>query len=172
MIDTLREIAPVEVVVVPGNHDYERMFYIGDAIYSWYNNCKEVIVNNGPSPRKYIVYGKNVIGYTHGNEEKIADLPLIMANEMAEQWANIAYTEWHLGHNHKRKEMNWTGVDERFGTILRILPSLSGTDAWHHKKGYIGNTRAAQSYMYSKEFGYRGHFQVSVEELDINFKAK
>ena len=54
VIDKLRLVAPVDVIVVPGNHDYERMFYIGDVLYSWYHNCDEVTVNNEPSPRKYI----------------------------------------------------------------------------------------------------------------------
>jgi len=172
MIDTLRELAPVEVVVVPGNHDYERMFYIGDAIYAWYNNCKEVIVNNDPSPRKYVTYGKTMIGFTHGSAEKVDNLPLIMATEKSKEWSNVIHTEWHIGHVHKSKHVKWLDVDERFGTVIRVLPSLSGTDAWHHEHGYVGNTRSAQSYIYSKESGYRGHFQVSVSELDINYSVK
>ena len=58
-------------------------------------------------------------------------------------------------------------IDERFGTIIRILPSLSGTDAWHHEKGFVGNTRAAQAYAWGKETGYKGHFQVNMNELKI-----
>ena len=166
VIDRLRQVAPVEVIVVPGNHDYERMFYIGDAIYSWYHNCKEVTVNNDPSPRKYVTYGVNLIGLTHGSAEKQADLPLIMASERPELWAKAKHTEWHIGHLHKQKSMNWVDIDERFGTVVRILPSLSGTDSWHHEKGYVGNTRAAQAYVWSKENGYKGHFQVNVNELN------
>ncbi len=58
-------------------------------------------------------------------------------------------------------------IDERFGTIIRILPSLSGTDSWHHEKGYVGNTRAAQAYAWGRDTGYKGHFQVNVNELKI-----
>jgi hypothetical protein len=165
VIDKLKLVAPVEIIVIPGNHDYERMFYIGDALYAWYHNCKEVEVNNSPSPRKYTMYGVNLIGLTHGCSEKQTDLPLIMANEQPELWAKAKHTEWHIGHLHKAKSMNWVNIDERFGTIVRILPSLSGTDSWHHEKGYVGNTRAAQAYMWNKENGYRGHFQVNINEL-------
>tara|TARA_B110000285_G_C15135957_1_gene626926 strand:+ start:473 stop:1744 length:1272 start_codon:yes stop_codon:yes gene_type:complete len=165
VIDKLRLVAPVDVIIVPGNHDYERMFYIGDAIYSWYHNCEEVEVDNRPSPRKYIGYGKTLIGFTHGNSEKHADLPLIMAKEKPQEWAKAEYTEWHTGHLHKSKSLNWVDIDERFGTIVRILPSLSGTDSWHHEKGYIGNIRSAQAYAWSKEYGYRAQFQVNLKEI-------
>jgi hypothetical protein len=167
VIDKLRLIAPVEVIIVPGNHDYERMFYIGDAIYAWYHNCKEVCVNNEPSPRKYTTYGVNLLGLTHGSSEKQTDLPLIMASERPELWAQAKHTEWHIGHLHKSKSMNWVDIDERFGTIIRILPSLSGTDSWHHEKGFVGNTRAAQAYAWGRDTGYKGHFQVNVNELKI-----
>ena len=165
VIDKLRLVAPVDVIIVPGNHDYERMFYIGDAIYSWYHNCKEVTIDNTPSPRKYIGYGKTLLGFTHGNSEKHADLPLIMAKEKPQEWAKAEYTEWHTGHLHKNKSLNWVDIDERFGTIVRILPSLSGTDSWHHEKGYIGNIRSAQAYAWSKEYGYKGQFQVNLKEI-------
>lgn len=167
-IDMLKEIAPVDVIVVPGNHDFERMFYIGDAIYAWYHNCKDVTVDNSPSPRKYYMFGGCLIGLTHGNEEKHTDLPLIMANEVPELWVKAIHTEWQIGHFHKKKTLFWMDIDERFGTIIRVLPSLSGTDAWHHGRGYIGNTRAAQMYMYGEKSGYRGHFQININELKIN----
>ena len=39
-IDHLKEIAPVHVIVVSGNHDFERMFYAGDVISGWYKMTK------------------------------------------------------------------------------------------------------------------------------------
>jgi hypothetical protein len=168
VIDRLRLIAPVDVIVIPGNHDYERMFYMGDAIECWYHACKEVTVNNSMSPRKYYRYGVNLLGFTHGNNEKHTDLPLIMAKERPEDWSQVKFTEWHIGHNHKRKSLSWVDIDENFGTVVRILPSLCGPDSWHHGKGYIGNIRAGQGYFWGKQTGYKGHFQVNLDELIKN----
>jgi|15BtaG_2_1085339.scaffolds.fasta_scaffold00010_43 hypothetical protein len=165
VIDRLRLVAPVDVLVIPGNHDYERTFYLGDALQCWYNNCKEVTVDNSMSPRKYYRYGTNLLGFTHGNQEKHADLPLIMARERSEDWAEAKFTEWHVGHFHKRKSMSWVDIDENFGTVVRVLPSLCGTDSWHHSKGYVGNIRAGQGYFWGKESGYKGHFQVNLNEI-------
>ena len=43
-IDYLKKFAPVDVIVVSGNHDFERMFYAGDFIKGWYRNDKNVTV--------------------------------------------------------------------------------------------------------------------------------
>jgi hypothetical protein len=73
--------------MVPGNHDYERNFYLGDSLEGWFYNNPNVTVDNSANPRKYYKYGQVLIGYTHGNEEKVTDLPLIMAHERSTDWA-------------------------------------------------------------------------------------
>lgn len=152
-IDKLRVIAPVDIVVIPGNHDTERAFYLGEALACWYRNSKDVNVNNEPKPRKYYRYGLNLIGFTHGNEEKVLDLPVIMASEAPQLWAETKYREWHLGHIHQKKEIKWISTQEHKGTVIRYMRSLSGTDAWHNKKGYINNVRAGEGFIWNKDNG-------------------
>ena len=91
-----------------------------------------------------------------------------MANEVPELWVKAEHTEWQLGHFHKKRNLFWMDIDERFGTIIRVLPSLSGTDAWHHGRGYIGNNRSAQMHIYGEKSGYKGHFQININELKLN----
>lgn len=152
-VDKLTAIAPVDLVIVPGNHDTERAFYLGEALACWYRNCKDVTVDNAPKPRKYYRYGSNLIGYTHGNEEKVLDLPVIMASEVPQLWAETKYREWHLGHIHQKKEIKWISTQEHKGTTIRYMRSLSGTDAWHNKKGYINNVRAGEGFIWNKDNG-------------------
>ena len=135
VIDTLRELAPVKVIVVPGNHDRQKMFYFGDTLESWYGRCDNVAVENTPRTRKYLAYGVNLVGFTHGDEEKHPDLPIIMAQEMPDAWAVTRQREWHVGHFHKRKLARYVAGDTHGGVAIRCLPSLSGTDAWHFSKG-------------------------------------
>lgn len=146
-IDELRSIAPVDVIMVPGNHDHQKVFYLGDTLESWYRNCKEVHINNLPKTRKYYQYGKVLIGYTHGEKEKHADLPLIMATENPHSWAGTKIREWHLGHLHK------TMVNEMQGVVLRTIPSLCGTDAYHYENGYVGSAKSAHGYLWDAEKG-------------------
>lgn len=152
-ITKLSQIAPVDVIVVPGNHDFQKCFYLGDALEGWFYRNDNVTVNNSANPRKYYVYHKNLIGLTHGNEERLTDLPMIMANEQPVAWSQTWYREWNLGHLHHKKEYKYKSTEDYQGVMIRYMSSLSGTDAWHHKKGYVGATRSAEALIRHPEKG-------------------
>lgn len=155
VIDYLQTIAPVDVIVVQGNHDFERMFYAGDVISAYYIKNPNVTVNNSYDIRKYYEYGKCMLLYTHGDNEKPHDLPLIMATEKPEMFARTKHREAHLGHLHK--EM----LNEYRGIKVRNLPSICSTDEWHKKMGY-DHYRCAQAYIWSPERGLEGFLQVNI----------
>jgi len=69
MIDTCTAIAPTDVLFIPGNHDEEKTFYLGDALECWYHNNKNVHIDNGAKSRKYYDFGKILLGFTHGDAE-------------------------------------------------------------------------------------------------------
>lgn len=152
-IQKLAELAPVIVKVIPGNHDYERSFYLGDSLQGWFHSNENVTIDNSANPRKYHKFGKCLIGYTHGNNEKISILPLIMAQENPEAWGQTLYREFHLGHLHHKKEMEIKGTEELQGVTIRHMRSLSGTDSWHHRKGYIGARKSAEAFLWDSEKG-------------------
>lgn len=161
-IDRLMVAAPVKVVVVPGNHDRANALKLGVVLGAHYRNTERVVVDCGPDLRKYETYGVNLLGFTHGSEEKHSDLPLTMAQERPAEWARALHKEWHLGHHHKRRQQTFTAGDTYNGVVVRVLPSLSGTDAWHFMKGYVKGQRAAEAYLWSHAHGYAGHFSSNV----------
>jgi hypothetical protein len=146
-IEKLKRIAPVDVVIVTGNHGNLSEFMLGDLLEVKYEKDVNVNVNNSAMSRKYYSYGKNLIGFTHGNEEKSGDLVGIMATEQPNLWAECRHRFWHLGHFHMMQEKEQQGVK------IQYLASLSGSDAWHTKKGYVNNTRGVNSFLYDKEMG-------------------
>jgi hypothetical protein len=146
-IEKLKQFAPVDVLVVSGNHGKISEFMLGELLYIKYQNDKHVNVDNGAMDRKYYVYGKNLIMYTHGDQEKNSDLPLIMAAEMPKEWADCPSRYIKLGHFHQEMLREYCGVK------VEILPSLSATDAWHKRKGYVNNTRGVISSLYDKNLG-------------------
>jgi len=160
-IDILSQIAPVKVLMVSGNHDQQTVFYLGEVLDAWYLNNKRVTIDNNASQRKYHRYGTNLIGFTHGNEEKHLDLPYLMSEERREDWAETKYREIHLGHFHKRKSISFVDVDENRGVKIRVLPSLSGADAWHSSKGYR-SMKSAVAFLYEKEMGMVAEFSHNV----------
>jgi hypothetical protein len=154
----LSQIAPVDVLMVPGNHDFERNFYLGDSLEGWFNNNPNVNIDNSPNPRKYYKYNNILLGFTHGDGEKVTDLPLIMAQENPTSWGDTRFREFHLGHIHHKKEIKYQSTAEYQGVKIRYMSSLSGNDAWHHKKGYIGATRSAEAYLWDSNKGLKSTF--------------
>lgn len=137
-IAAFAEIAPTRVVIVPGNHDELSLFTMGDALACWFRNHQGVFVDNRPLPRKYYRYGGNLFCFTHGNNEKLADLPLIMAREAATDWGRTCYHEIQVGHRHHTRQVDHKGV------LVRMLGTLAGTDSYHATQGYIGSQKRAE----------------------------
>jgi hypothetical protein len=154
-IDYLKQIAPVDVIVVSGNHDYERMYYVGDVIAGWFRNDPNVSVDNSDDPRKYYQYGTNMLMFTHGDKEKAQNIPLIMATEQPEMFAATSHREAHCGHFHKEQ------VNEYRGIKVRFVPSICPNDSWHKQMGY-DSKRTGQAYIWSKERGMEGYNQYNV----------
>lgn len=153
-IDELRRLAPVQVITVPGNHDRDSTFKLGSVLSAWYRNDSDVQVDGSPLLRKKVQWGKVLLGFTHGDNERHDSLPLLLAQEAPEAWGSTEFREIHLGHFHKRKETRYTASDTFNGVCVRILPSLSGVDAWHYAKGYVRALREAQTHLYSATDGH------------------
>ena len=155
-IDYLAQFAPVDVVVVQGNHDFERMFYAGEVLAAMYHKNKNVNIDNGLNARKYYEYGVNMIMFTHGDKEKTNELPLLIATEEPEMWSRSKFREIHCGHKHK--EM----LNEYMGTKVRFIPAICGNDLWHKTQGYVGTLRCGQAYIWNKNRGLEGYLQTNV----------
>lgn len=151
-IELLRQIAPVDVIVVAGNHDNQSMFHLGDALECWFHGHDDVNVDNEPISRKYYQFGQNMICFSHGYLEKHSQLPQLAAVEQPAMWAATTYREWHLGHLHHES------VKEYMGTNVRILPSLTGADRYHHDNGYVGSKRSAQAFRFHEVNGLEAVF--------------
>jgi hypothetical protein len=160
-ITKLAIIAPVDVIVIPGNHDRNTMFLLGCVVEAYFHNTDRVTVDNSAAPRKYYKYGEVGIQLAHGDEEKQTELGLIFATEQPTLWATTKYRFSQLGHLHKTKKTNWVSVDEHQGFQVEIIPSLSSSDAWHARKGYMSK-KAAKAFQYTKDEGRIGEFTFTV----------
>jgi hypothetical protein len=139
----------VDVLFIPGNHDRSSVFYLSKVISKTYAFDKMVNVDDSAKDYKYYQYGKNMIYFNHGDEIKFMDIPLIMAVEQPQMFAECTHREAHLGHFHK--EM----VHDIKGIKLRYLPSLSPTDAWHKMKGFVGSNKEALGFIWSIKGGIK-----------------
>jgi len=155
-ITYLSQFAPIDVIIVQGNHDYERMFYVGDLLEARFFNNPNITVDNSLEERKYYQYGTNMILHFHGDKVKGDKIPLLMATEQPIMWSETTFREAHLGHFHK--EM----LNEFMGTKVRFIPSICGSDEWHKNKAYVGTKRVGQVHIWSKARGYEGNLQTNI----------
>jgi hypothetical protein len=143
-IEILKEIAPVHVIVMPGNHDRSAMFHLGDALECWYRNDKNVTVDNEDKLRKYYSYGDNAFGIAHGDtikQDKLVQMGLV---EYGEKWGVAKRRFWFVGHIHHLKCQNYQGQE------IWTFPSVSGSDDFHQANGYVGSTRTALAMIFGK----------------------
>ena len=151
------QVAPVEALWVPGNHDKSTSFYLVELLRSRFEDTQDVSFDLGLNERKYREYGLCLFGYTHGEEIKLADLPLLMATE-CDKWIGGTDQEryWRIGHFHRKREVAYTVGDTFKGVRVQVLPPLCVTDRWHMNKGFVNPNRAAEMTFWRKT-GYKGN---------------
>lgn len=145
-IDYLLEVADVHFVFNPSNHDYMSGFFLADVIKTYYKDCPNITFDCSMAHRKYYRYGNNLIGTTHGDGAKQADLPLLMAHE-SKDWSQCKHKYIYGHHVHHKIAKDYIGV------TFETLRSPSGTDSWHMKNGYTGVPKAIEGFIHHPEFG-------------------
>ena len=145
-IEKLRKIAPVEVLWIPGNHDQMLSYAATVGLSQRYSNINSVVVDLSATPRKYRLFGKNLIGYSHGEKEG-KRLEGLMQVEAPELWGKSIFREFHMGHLHTELTKTNNGI------IFRRISAITATDSWHVENGFIGSVRQAQAFIWDKELG-------------------
>ena len=146
VIKRLLEISDVHFVHNPSNHDFLQSWFLADIIQTYFKDCKNISFDCNLQHRKYFTYGSNLIGSTHGDGAKIADLPLLMAHE-AKDWSSCKHKYIYTHHVHHKSSKDYMGVN------VEAMRSASGTDGWHHRNGYLHAPKAIEGFLHSKEHG-------------------
>ena len=85
-IERLQKIAPVDVLIVPGNHDKLSIFFLGEILDIYYKNNQNVTVDTSLLPRKYYKYGTNLISLSHNI--KVKDALKLVSTEGKDNWSS------------------------------------------------------------------------------------
>lgn len=120
----------VIVRIVSGNHDPHSSFALALALDAYFHNEPRVQVDLSAAPFWYYRFGKVLIGVTHGDTIKPAQLPGIMAADRAADWGLTEHRYWYTGHVHHQ------AVNEFPGVTHETFRTLAARDAWHTGKGY------------------------------------
>lgn len=128
----------VEVVLVQGNHDRTKSYYLAHALEIYFKNSASVLFNRKHSTTKHTISGNTFIGYHHGNT-KIDDLPLVFATspETSEAFGKAKYREV------KTADKHFYMSKEIKGVRIQQIPSMVNPDRWSEDNNFIHNVRAA-----------------------------
>lgn len=145
---SLTKAENVHVVLVQGNHDRTKSFYLSHALAVYFKNEKSVTFDREHGVVKGFSVGATFIGWHHGNC-KIDDLPLLFAThpKYCKYFGDSKYREIHTGdkHHYMAKEIK--------GVRIQQMPSLSGTDRWHLDNNFVHSVRAAVALVYDLNLG-------------------
>ena len=142
-----------------GNHDPHQASMLTLALQGWFHNEPRVTIETSPSSFYYHRFGNTLIGSTHGDGAKLADLPLIMATDAPEDWAAAKFRVWHCGHFHHDQ------LKEHPGCTVETHRTLAAGDAWHRHSGYRSG-RDMKAIVYSKLHGEVTRIRCSVTQLE------
>ncbi len=163
--------------MIPGNHDEQTTYKLGEVLQAWYRNDPRVDVKYDvesedeaywPRRRQYYQYGHNALMFTHGMEykRKRDPLPLLFATECPPMiWATTTHREVHTGHNHIRMSGRYQpeqDVTETRAIITRSLPGLTPEDAWHYQQGYK-HAQAGTALVFRRSGGIAGLHEFTPE---------
>lgn len=158
LVDTINMLrkhsSTVKVVLVQGNHDRTKSFYLAHALDVFFKDVEDVEFIREHSVVKGLTLGNTFIGWHHGNC-KLEDLPLLFAThpKYSHQFGDAIYREVHTGdkHHYMAKEVK--------GVRIQQMPSLSGTDRWHLDNNFVHSVRAALALVYDLNLGKIAEFE-------------
>lgn len=150
----------VHVVLVQGNHDRAKSYYLAHALQQYFKNDDSITWDRTTNINKRFVYGNTFLGFNHGNNLN-DKLPLAFAQEFYEDWGKAKYHDIIISDKHNNNEKVFkvqTQNDGMQGVKLRILPSLSKPDRWHDDN-LFRSRQSGIALLYDKDRGKSAEFE-------------
>lgn len=141
-IDYLRQFAPVDAVLMPGNHDWLLSHMMARVLSAWYNDEPNIHIDTDLQEWK-IRSGPNwLLALTHGKSPhtkrgmKAEELAKLLPHKAPEEWARSTYREVQTGHYHGKQYGDHNGV------MVRRVSSLKPRDEREEAHGYMNGREA------------------------------
>lgn len=156
-INILRSNAKnVNVILVQGNHDRTKSFYVAHALEIFFKNSN-VTFSRDNSNTKHFTIGNTFIGLHHGNC-KIDELPLLFStsSDSSKEFGNAKYREICVAdkHHYLTKEIK--------GVRIHQMPSMVNPDRWSNDNLFLNNVRAAIALIYHPIKGKIGELEYRI----------
>ncbi len=155
-IELCMQVANVDIIHCPSNHDEMSGCLLAQTLQAWFRNSKNLTFNISPKYRKYYQFHNSMLEFEHGHRGKMANLPLQMANEQPQMWADTKFRYAYLHHVHHSDITSFKSGKDFTGCNVTYLRSPSSADLWHAESGY-DNMVAVEAFLHSKDMGRVAH---------------
>lgn len=144
-----------------GNHDPYSALALTQSIAMYFHDEPRVLVDTTPSPFFFLRHGKVLIGATHGDMAKPADMAGIMAAKAPAVWGATTHRYIYMGHIH-RKTRGSKSSDENGGAIWETFQTIAPRDAWGNSMGFNAG-RSMQAITHDAETGEKFRWTADVK---------
>ncbi len=149
----------VTVINEIGNHDWHGSIMLSICLAQYYEREPRVTIDTSPAKFHWHRFGNNLIGVTHGDTAKLADLGEIMSCDRAQDWGETMHRYWLTGHIHHDT------VKELRGCTVESFRTLAPGDAWHRGKGYRSG-RDMKVLVFHREHGQINRHVVGINQIN------
>ena len=147
----------VIVRILVGNHDEYTAVAVAYYLLAYYRNEPRVFVDVDASLFWWYVWGKVMLGGTHGHTVKAQNMAQIMAHRRAADWGATKFRYVHTFHVHHASKY----VSEGSGVITETHQAPIPQDFWHHGAGFLSG-RSVQTISYHKDYGEVSRARVAI----------
>ena len=154
----LKKHKTVKVVNAKGNHDPHSSQWLAVALDARYHDEPRVEIELNSAEHQYFVFGKVLIGVTHGDKCKPSDLESIMAADKPSEWGMTKHRYWYTGHVHHDQ------IKEYRGCKFESFRTLAAKDSWHAGAGYRSG-RDLKVIVLHKEFGEVERYTIGIDQF-------
>lgn len=134
----------VKVIYSKGNHDESMSYMFVQVLKERYPQLR---FDDAVKERKVHVYGRNFVGFTHGDKMPRKEITRLFPQEFPIEWSQTTFREVHAGDLHRE---DLVGKDE-WGVMFRTLSTANQTDQWHEDKGFTTAHKRFMLFEYSPE---------------------
>ena len=163
-IDEMITTCNVILVDIGGNHDQDKVFYLGQILKAIYENDERVTMHIGKDRRKYVFVNDILMGFEHGDiaKKKIHKLPNTMAIEQPELWGKAKHRTWILGDIHHKEKYTSLSTLEEQGVEIKFLRPATSADRWHIDNQWNGAKKSLTAIIYQNS-------AEKIKEIEIFF---
>jgi len=165
-VDRASQVAPLELLWIPGNHDYHASWWLSVCLKMRYENHKHIKIDNGPSPKKARLWGDLLVGWIHDGSSGRENRAINMLPQFwPKEWGESRYRELHTGHKHKTEVTKFKPVFTVGGAVIRQCAGLTTLDFWHADNLWTDAVPACESFLWDKEDGISAWFNQNIDYL-------